>query len=185
MAANPTVICNSALIKVGAGRIISLDDDSKEAMVCKEQYEKCVADLLRSHPWNFSIKRTSLAALVEAPAFGFAYKFQIPSDCLRVLEVGTNQAPWEKEGSTIVTDSGTCDVKYIARVEESLFDANFVEVAALKLASDICYSLVQSVQLREQLRAEYNLKLREARSYDAQEGGVRQVIANDLIYPRF
>jgi len=185
MAASVVSICNSALIKVGAGRIISLDDDSKEARVCEEQYEKVTSDLLRSHPWNFAIKRSTLAALVDSPAYGFSYQFTVPSDCLRVLEVGTNETPWEKEGSAILTDSSTCSIKYVARVDESFFDSNFNEVLALKLAADICYSLVQSVQLREQLRGEFKDKLREARSYDAQEGGVRQAIANDFIYPRF
>lgn len=184
--ASVTSICNSALAKIGAGRIISIDDPSEGAKLCKEQYTKNKEELLSSHPWNFAIARVSLAQLSSGPVFEYQYAYQIPVDCLRVLQVNTtNSVDWEREGSTLVTDSGEVYVKYIKNVDEGLFNPLFAEVLALKLAYDISYSLVQSVQLREQLRNEYKEKLREARSYDAQEGGVRQVQADEFILPRY
>ena len=56
-------ICNSALVKIGATRIISLTEGSKNANLCDEQYEKVRNDLLRSHAWNFATARRKLARL--------------------------------------------------------------------------------------------------------------------------
>ena len=80
-------ICNSALAKVGATRISSLDDDKKQARLCKELYTIITQQMIESHPWNFAISRVEVAAVVAAPAFGFSYQFQVPSDCLRILNL--------------------------------------------------------------------------------------------------
>ena len=49
-------ICNSALIKLGASRIASLTEDSKEAKLCYEQYPILRDEVQASHPWNFCTK---------------------------------------------------------------------------------------------------------------------------------
>jgi len=60
MATNAEAICNSALLKIGASTIVSLSDSSVEAEACNEQYTKLRDELLRSHPWNFAMKRVFL-----------------------------------------------------------------------------------------------------------------------------
>lgn len=183
---SPVSISNSALVKLGADRIISLDDTSKGAKLCKEQYPKIKAELLASHPWNFAIGRAALAQTVDVPVFEFQYTYAVPADCLRVLQVNTsNNMLWEKEGKYLATNCPTVSIRYIKNVSEDFFSPLFSEVLALKLAYDISYSMVQSVQLREQLRQDFENKLRQARSFDAQEGGVRQVQADEFILPRF
>lgn len=186
MATSETGICNSALAKIGSYRITSLDDNTREAKLLKEQYAKVRDDLLRSHPWNFAIKRVSLALLTSEPAFGFAYEFQLPNDCLRVLETdSSNDIEWQREGNVIRTDTSTLAIKYVAKITEvGLFDACFAEVLASKLAADISFSIVQNATLKKQLNDEYMQKLREARSYDGQEGASRQVYANDWLNSR-
>ena len=69
MITSPVEICNSALIKVGAGRILSLNDDSERALLMKEQYPKLRDDLIFAHPWNFATKRETLAASVTPPLY--------------------------------------------------------------------------------------------------------------------
>jgi hypothetical protein len=179
-------ICNSALIKVGAGRIVSLDEDSASARLCKEQYPKVLLDLLRAHPWSFAIKRVQLAETTQ-PEYGYVSAFQLPNDCLRVLEMeGHETIEWRKEGRTIVTDASTVKIKYISsNIPPGNFDNNFAEALAAKIAADICYSLVQSVTLREQLMNEAQMKLAQARSFDSQEGSPRVPYAKDWLYSRF
>lgn len=60
-------ICNSALIKLGANIITSLDQNSKEAILCKAQYPIVLARALQAHPWNFAIKRVTLQKMVTNP----------------------------------------------------------------------------------------------------------------------
>jgi hypothetical protein len=185
MPASDVSIANSALAKLGGDRIISLDDDTREARLLKEQFEKVRDDLLRSHPWNFAIERASLAALVSAPAFGFNKQYQVPSDCLRVLEIDAEDVEWQKEGNVIVTDSDSLSIKYIKKVTNAgLFDTCFCEVFATKLAADVCFAITQNATLKKTLFDEYMQKLREARSYDGQEGGTRQVYARTWLNAR-
>lgn len=186
MATSETAICNSALAKLGAQRILSLSDNTEAARLCNEQYAKVRDDLLRSHPWNFAIRRANLVSTGNTPAFGYAYEYQLPNDCLRILSTLSSQDTWNKEGDKIVSDDSEFAIKYIAKVTDpNQFDTNFCEVLSLKLASDISYSLVQSVTLKQGLYQEYTLALRDARSFDAQESGsVQTIVADDWLLSR-
>ena len=95
MATSETAIANSALAKIGAKSILSLDDDSREARLMKQQFAPLRDMLLRSHPWNFAIKRLELAASSTAPIFGFDNRFVLPVDYLRVLEIDSEDQEWQ------------------------------------------------------------------------------------------
>lgn len=186
MSLTETDICNSALIKIGAQRITSLNDDSEPARLCKEQYPKVRDALLRSHPWNFCITREELAASTDTPVFGFDYQFLVPTNCLRVLEIDVDDYDWQREGNYILTDSSTLKIKYIKKITDtSRYDSTFAEALATKLAADISYSLIQSVTLKDTLIKESDMAIRTARSFDAQEGTPQQVVANDWLTVRY
>lgn len=170
MAVSEVAICNSALSKIGADRIVSLSEDSRAAKLCNEQYSKVKDALLRVHPWNFSIKRASLAVSPTAPDFGYAYAYPVPSDFVRALEVNENEYDWVKEGNSILTDETDCELLYIADVAVGYFDTIFDELLAVRLAHDICHDLTTSQTLKAQLWQQYKDMLLEARSFDAQEG---------------
>lgn len=178
-------ICNSALTKVGAERITSLTEESERARIMAEQYPKLRDKLLRSHPWNFAIERLTLALSVGTPAFEFTYKFAIPNDCLRILQIDSREK-WQKEGEYIVSNSPTVGIKYIKKITDtSKYDASFAEALAAAIAADVSYSLVQSVTLKDALLKEAEQALRTARSFDAQEGTPQQVIADDWLTVRY
>lgn len=180
MATGDVAIVNSALGKLGCERIISLDDDSDRARIMKAQYPLLRDKLLRSHPWNFAIKRVSLAALSDAPAFGYDYQYQLPSDCLRILETSIDEADWQKEGDVIVTNESSLAIKYLSNdVPVGLFDACFCEVLALDLAIDTCHALTTSNTRLQSLAEQRKQEIQTARSFDAQEGAIRQVQATD------
>ena len=82
-------ICANALRRLGDDPITSLTDDTERARLCNAFYTDARDAVLRSHPWNFAITRTSLAKLSDAPAYGFNYQYSLPTDpyCLRVLEM--------------------------------------------------------------------------------------------------
>lgn len=198
MAISDTSICNSALIKVGADRIIDLNEDNKRARICKEQYPKLRDDLLRSHPWNFAITRKELAlSATYTPPYEFDNAFVIPSDCLRILDndlnepIGIGEVHWvvETDPNTnqrvLLCNSSTVIIKYLKRVGEAFFTDDFAEVLATLLARDISYALTQNASLTQLLDEGYKAKLRDARSFDAQEGSVKQVQADDWYLSRF
>jgi len=169
----PVTICNSALAKIGGQLIMSLDDDTKEARLCREQYFKNKRAMLLEHPWNFAMRRIALTQDTETPVWGFEYMYPLPNDCLRVFQTDLDRENLEYkiEGANLVTDEPTVNILYMSsKVDESLFSESFAECLALRVAKDISYSIVQSRTLREDLEADYKMYLRQCRSYDAQEG---------------
>jgi len=186
MATTETSICNSALTKIGAGRIISLDDTSERAKLLKEQYPLLRDALLYEHPWNFATARIEVAPLVAAPEYEFDFQYQLPSDCLRVY--GTDMPkdwPWKVEGTKLLCNSSTLIIKYIKRVTDtSQFSSEFAEVLAWRIASEIAYSVTQSSSLRDSADAKYERALRQARSFDAQESNGDRVYADTWLNSR-
>lgn len=185
MSSTETEICNSALIKVGADTIASLTDNSKRARLCNKLYGTCRDEVLYAHPWNFAIKRVQLARLSTSPTYEFTYAYQLPSDVLRVL--GTKGSDlygptlnWQREGDTIVSDESSMMVRYIAKITDvQKFNSMFKEVLALRIAGDLAYPLTQSNSLTDRLKKEYREWIRESRSFDAQEGNVKRVVASE------
>ena len=161
-------IANSALTKLGESRIMSLDDNVKAAREINAIFTLRRDKLLRAFNWNFAMKRSSLPALSDAPDWGYTVAYQMPSDCLRMVQVndiwvipglsdymsGPDAEPFRIEGQTIVTDySAPLKVRYIRRVTNSgEFDAAFVEAFAYDLAHEACEAITQSNTKKESMR---------------------------------
>lgn len=185
MATTQTSICNGALIKLGAQRILSIDEDSERARVLKEQYPKVRDELLYGHPWNFATKRVELAPLLLKPIYEWAEQFQLPLDYLRVYGVDPITLDFKVEGSVILANVESLKIKYIARIEDcSLYSPAFVQVLETRLAMEACYLVTQSSPLKETLKNEYIMRLREARSFDAQESQGDRVYADSWLNSR-
>lgn len=150
MASSNTTICNLALGKLGAARIIGLSEESPEARACLLHYDQTRDEVLRSHRWNFAIKRATLTKIATAPVFGWQCQYALPVDCLRVLQVNRyeeNESPdvWEVEARNLLTDEDAAQIKYISRVEDvTLYDALFIGALAVKLAEVLCIPLTGS-----------------------------------------
>ena len=174
MADSDTAICNSALLKVGAERINALTEQNERAVVCDEQYPKIRRLLIRSHPWNFALERRELAELATTPLFEYEKEFGIPLDVLSILKFEDEDNRLNKfkvEGRKVLTNNGTVKCLCLINVTDvSLFDANFDEAFAWRLAAEIAWPLVQSATLAKNMLDAFNLFMREARSLDAQEG---------------
>ena len=182
-------ICNSALNAVGASNIIALTEDSRSGRLCNQRYTFVRDSVFRSHPWNCLIKRIELAQDADAPAWEYAYSYQLPADpyCLRVLEVeGEDLAiQYAIEGRKILTDEGTVKIRYIARVTDpNEYDATLVETLSAALAAELAYPIANSNGLAQSMYGIYQAKLSEARFVDATEGTPDELIATDFINAR-
>lgn len=181
-----TEICNLAIAMVGGKQILTVDDDIEEARLCKKFYPLVRDRLLRSHPWNFAIKRVQLAELSTVPLFGFDHQFQLPADCLRVLQLDENTDRYKVEGRVVVTNNSTVKALIVFKqTDESKWDANFVDVMATALAVELAYPITQARETKADLMEEYKMKLAQARSFDAQEGVLDQVDASEWLNARF
>jgi hypothetical protein len=168
-------ICNSALTKIGANRIVSLDEGSRNANACAELYPKLRDDLLRSHAWNFATVRLKLARLASTPAFGFAYEYQLPVDWLRTLSVhdsesGEGFVEYRVEGRRLRTSAEDVYLRYVHIVTDANeMPSDFREALALMLARDLAIPIAQSNTLREIMGEAFRDALGCAKSTDALE----------------
>ena len=183
--ASQVEIANRALTKLGAARIISFGDDNKQARAVQSMFAIVRDAELRAHIWSFSIKRASLAALTSTPDWGFEYEYELPSDCLRLIQVNDfyqgpsmddyrNQstAEYQLEGNKILTDyAAPLKIRYIKREEDTAqWDATFVEAFACRLAAEMAEDLTQSNQKKDAAWKEYQ----QALSLAIRSGAVEQ-----------
>ena len=170
-------IANRALTKLGSARITSIDDDVKAARSVKSCFEDLRDDELRAYRWQFAMKRTSLAALSTAPAFGYLYQYQVPSDFLRIdmcddrypstimdNYIGAEYLDWILEGNKILTNiDAPLKLRYIARIEDpNQWDVNFREALACRIAAELAEDLTQSNQKRQLAWEEYKIAINKA-----------------------
>jgi hypothetical protein len=189
-------ICNSALSKLGAERITSLNDQTAAGVLCKEQYEKLRDSLLMEHPWKFAIARANLALTVFVPTWQYTKAFQLPVDVLRILDTDQNQGTigevsWDMEIDPntgeryLVTNEDAVAIKYLKKVSETRFTPLFAEVLAARLSKEFAYPLTQSSTITQLMAKNYDDMLKMARSFNAMESSVKQVEANDWFFSRF
>ena len=81
-------VVNAALVKLGEKPITSMDDQVKAAELAKLRYDSIRQSALTLHTWHFAKDRLALTPLSSTPVFGFAYQFERPSQCLRILSTG-------------------------------------------------------------------------------------------------
>jgi hypothetical protein len=175
-------ICNSALNMLGASNIVSLTEDSRAGRVCNQRYNFVRDAVMRAHPWNCLVTRTSVAADATAPAFEFEYAHTLPTNpyCLRVLRPQDPDTVFRVEGRKILSNTTPFKFIYIARITDpNEYDQLFIESLAARLAADISYALVNSNGLTQSLFALYESKLSEARFVDATEGTPDNIVNID------
>jgi len=173
-------IANAALRKLGAGSILLLTDDTQAARVMNGLYDTVLDQELRRYRWKFAMKRSSLPALVDAPAWGYTYQYPVPSDFLALVQIGDfylrsgakQKGPYALEAGIILTDyAAPLKIRYISRVDNpAMHDPLFDEVFACKLAIEAAETLTQSETKRARAAEEYKFAMSEAVQQDAIEG---------------
>lgn len=84
-------ICNLAVGHLGATFSIHNIDNPKTdpEKVLSRWYDVSRQAFLREMNFNFSLARKIVAKLDYTPAFGYTYAYEYPSDCLKVLGIGS------------------------------------------------------------------------------------------------
>lgn len=114
---------------------------------------------------------TATAFAKAGDLFGYKYRYALPADCIRVLEL-EDKVPYRIESTGIVCDQeGFIQIKYcFYNITPTTYSGAFVKALTLKLAEDISYLLVQSASLQAAIASEAERYLRKARSMNSQEG---------------
>lgn len=178
-------IINRGLSDLGADRITGRSDNGKEAREMDACYDHVLAAELRAHTWRFSLARSALSALSTTPAFQYDNEFQLPTDCLKVVQVGdyyaasltdyrtSDEAPFIVEGRKILTNlPAPLSLRYVRRLtadDAQLMDPSFVMCLAARLAITTCKAITGSTSGVDDLRTLYKERLTEAYQADAIE----------------
>lgn len=177
-------ICNMALRRLGAEKISDAQyttPDSKRSNLVKDSYPLVIKRMLENHPWNFALVQAELSG-GSSPTYGYTYAHSLPSDYIRLSRYEDDDVldlKFEIIGNKFHTDEETLKLTYVGytvETTEALFTPLFKRALALELAIEISYSLLQSAEQQEQIKAEAKEALRDARLVDAQSGSPHSFI---------
>jgi len=165
---------------LGDQTIISLDESNATARACKRTLPGAISEVLETHPWSFAITRQALSRLEDAPLYGFAYAYQLPTDpkCLRVL--GAENSPlYRIVGDTLETDEETINIEFLALVTDpNKFPQKVLNVISLLVAANLVGELEGQPGRVGDLMRQYMQALLQAQELDANQDR-NQVAATD------
>lgn len=151
-------ICNMALDYCNIRNITSLEEDTKQSKVCARWYDTVRKSLLLNLNASFSIKRAVLAEVANyKPVYAYDKAFSLPNDCLQVLNVDSplSDIYYQIEGNYLYTeqDNKHIKIRYIADIKDvTMYDSEFCDCLALKLAEKICLALTEDEQKTNMLK---------------------------------
>ncbi len=177
-------IANQALGWLKANRISSIDDDSVEADLIRENWDHVRRAVLGEREWTFAVKRRALTPNAQDPAFGTRKAFTLPSDCLQVLTVRSdgleddrpNTLQWEIEGNQVLAQADRVYVRYIGDVKDPVrFPPLFRAAVAARLAWDLAMPLTRSNTVQKSAQQRYASMVGVAGVRDSQQGRTRKL----------
>ena len=180
-------ITSNALRLLGDDPITSLTEDSERARLVNALYEEVRDEVTRAAMWNCAKDRQVLASLATTPAFGWSFYHQLPSTCLRVVDVlsGDIRVEHELEGRKLMTDESSVNLIFLKKITDpNDMDSLFVGAYTAKLAAELAEPITGSRSLAEQMWQLYERKVREARTIDSQEGTVSNLDIQQLVDAR-
>lgn len=185
MAASVVGICNLALGNIGSTKFIdSLDERSKEALVCKQYYESTRDTVLQEMEPNFASRRVVLADTGKAVT-GWQYAYAYPTDCAQAgaillpgmrsptpefrvpFEIGADDTGTSR---LILCDLETAELRYTMLVTDpNMFSPLFVTALSWALAANIAMPMAVSPSLAERAEKQYRLMIGAAKAQSLNE----------------
>ena len=182
---NSIDVCNLALAYIGNTQpIASMVEQTKGAILCGRFYNLTREQLLKAFPWNFAVKTEDLTEVTTETDDQFAYRYEYPEDCLRVLRVGEEEDGEDTVNHYVVRtvdSNGTlskriaCDIedaraKYIFDVQDiEAMPAEFIDVLALSLALRLAGPMVTDARMVQSVQQQYQYSLAIAKQMCAME----------------
>lgn len=170
-------IANRALNLIGAEPIQEFDSAGEAAQNLNIQLPAAVQEVLAYHPYRCARSRSTLAPLVDSPAFGYKYAYQLPSDFCSLIEawsggVKLDKTAYSMEGGQILSDEEELGIVYTALppTPESLTPAVQQAIEYL-LAYKMAEITTASDNLTMRLYQEYQTALVESVKRDNQGSG--------------
>lgn len=166
-------IANRALQKIGAARVTSLDEGSRNADAVAFAFDFLRDSELQTNFWTFALKRVSITNDATAPLFGRAYAYSLPADYLRIAPDDPHYPSGYTdrlfEGRKILTDEGgPLQIRYVSNaVPEEEWDPMFADALAMRIGMEVCEELTQSGTKRDAAETAYKYFVDMAKKVNA------------------
>lgn len=181
-----TEIVNMALMQLRIPPITEYNTDtSTEANAARTIFDQRRRAVLRPYIFNFSKAQAIIKKIVnETPTFGYECFYEVPADCLKVMEVGDNDTvfvdkrDWDLQGRRLLMpDVGAeCPITYIKDVTDfTLWDPLAIDVLVLELAIWLCKPLTGDASLKDDLKSEQSVALTDALAADFAEAPLQSI----------
>ena len=180
-------IANMALIECGAEAITALSDSTERARAVNAAWPFVRRTVLAMHPWNYPTKRALLDEDATDPVWGFDTRYDLPSDCLRVLEVDTTY-DWRVEAGYLVTDHAGDDlgIRYVYdETDPSGFSPALTDALVLYLAYRIMHRVTADTATRDRIERQWLGFMPDAKSIDGEEQSDAEIEEDTWITARF
>src|SRR5574340_59097 len=186
MATAPVDVFNIALSRCGVynNAVADVNENTKQAGVCRVFYDRCRRYVLRDFPWRFAERIMPLSDLGNPPT-NWSYKYPYPADCLMARHLvlpGVRRprvdqlAPFQvmndaTNGSVLVTDLSPAELCYTTDVEDlNLWDEISVSALAYRLAGEIIMPLAMDPGLTKMMSSGYLAEVSRAAAAMLNEG---------------
>jgi hypothetical protein len=174
--ASKVAICNYALTKLGASRIISLTDNTESAKACNAIFEETVKCVSAEGAFAATISRQELAQTTTTPAFEYTYEYQLPTNpvCLRVISVNETfpgTIPYRIEGDKLLTNESEIAIRFVGYLTNSeLYGPYLTKALIYKLAAELAYQITEKTNLAQFYLSAYEAYMQKLKAYDGMQG---------------
>jgi hypothetical protein len=181
---NRTSVINEALRLIGSSQItLQASASSPVNSLASAVFTSVLRLVLAEHPWGFAMKYYELSLLSTAPLIGYAYAYQVPSDCVRIYDclatpfissINTDVVPitdypkatFELVGGSIYTNASPCYARYTQTDCESYAHEPFIETLSIRIAIELSQSLASGGVNVQSLEQRYVYILESAKNFD-------------------
>lgn len=183
-------IANRALQKVGAKRIGSFTEGSREADSVNVCFDILLKAELQTNLWTFAIKRASIAADSETPT-GRSYQYSLPDDFLRLAPADPSYAPLPSdflfEGRKVLTSlTAPLKIRYVSfDIDTATVDPLFAEALAARIAMEVSEELTGSASKKDALENAYTFHVSKARQTNSILSGPIAPEEDEWVYTRY
>lgn len=176
-------ICSDALIYLGQKPLTSFAETSDSAQICDRLYDDIRDMVLSMYPWSFTLKKVQLARLVDTPAFGWKYLYQLPGDRLAGIRAvhadDTVNYPatveFDVQQDKLLTNIEEAWIDYQYRTPESEMPSYFVNFLKYALAANFAQMVTDQLT-----KADYYQRLAFGLPEENMRGGFfRQAMSID------
>lgn len=171
-------VCNLALSQIKKPALADLNAKfKKSAKECRRHYPVVRDALQRDYVWNFCTSWQSIGQVNPAPiSKKWSAAYQLPGDCLRVLEVeGLSSNDWvvESDNRLLCVGTGAKNMNLIIRnTEPGKWDALYLTMTMYRLGTVLAPVLAHSTTLADRLDKmfkEHEMRAKRADAYESSE----------------